>query len=319
MPFGLIMKISFLLYPTASVKVDEDSSFWIIHELLRRGHEVRTFESRDLFWSEGVLYARLTAARTDARKGFLRAVPDATPTPLASQQAVFIRKEPPFTTEYLYALQLLERLRGRVFVLNDPAGIALWNEKLSILRFPEFVPETCVTSQPSQARAFVRSLGARVVVKTLDNKAGTGIYLTGPRDKNLPTLLDQATAAGQRSVMVQRYLPHDKKGDKRILVLDGEPVGCFVRRPSAADFRANLSVGGSMHRAALDKSDERMLRAVSPALVRDGIFFAGLDVIAGRLTEINVTSPSGIPELHRLEGLRLEKNVADLIERRLRR
>ena len=172
-----------------------------------------------------------------------------------------------------------------------------------------------MTSRPSEAVRFLKALARPAVIKPLDNKAGYGIFLTHAKDKNLGSILDQATLLGRRKVMIQRYVPHEKSGDKRILLLDGEPLGCFTRVPSRSDFRANLSVGGSMRRASLSGREKKLLHAVRPVLLKYGLYFTGLDVIGGYLSEINVTSPSGIPEIRALEGRRLEKPIADFIER----
>lgn len=286
-----------------------------MHELRSRGHVVSFFESSDLFWASGGARALLTNAKTDVRKGFLPSPRPREATALEDLDVIFIRKEPPFGREYLNALQLLSRLK-KPFILNDPAGIALCNEKLSVLDFPEFAPESLVTEDPLRATKFIRHLRARAIVKPLDNKAGFGIFLTRPGDRNLPSILDQTTRRGTRKVMVQRYIPHEKTGDKRILTLDGRYLGSFTRVPSRGDFRANLSVGGSMRRAALSRREKRMLDGMGPFFERYGLYFAGLDVIGGYLSEINVTSPSGIPEIRALEGKRLEKDVADFIEKR---
>ena len=311
------MKIAFLLYPTAKVKVDEDSSFWIMNELQLRGHVVSYFESSRLCWEGGKLWAPVVTARLDVKKGFLPSSLPKKETDLATMDVIFIRKEPPFDTEYLYALHLLELVKSRVFVLNDPAGIALCNEKLFTLQFERFIPESLVTGQPDVARNFIKKLGKPVVIKPLHQKAGSGILRTDTRDKNLPSMLDIATDSGKKTVLIQRYIPQNAFGDKRILVLNGQPIGSFLRRPPKKDFRANLSVGGSMHRAGLTSSDKKMVDAMAGRLLRHGLYFVGLDVIGGFLSEINVTSPSGIPEIRQLEGKRLERDVADFIERRL--
>jgi len=309
------MKIAFLLYPTTSVKVDEDSSFWIMHELDRRGHEVSHFESKDLFWGGGHVLAVLSSSQTHPRKGFIGTKKHSMSTSLDALDAIFIRKEPPFDNEYLYALQLLSLLDKRVFVLNDPVGIAMCNEKLFILELEKFIPESFVSGRPEELRKFIRSLGSKVVVKPLNNKGGAGIFVTSARDRNLPSLLEQMTKNGSQKVMAQRHIPHDMQGDKRILLLEGDLLGCFVRRPSKADFRANLSVGGTMRRAALSARDGQILRELKPRLLKNGLHFVGIDVIGGYLSEVNVTSPSGIPEIRQLIGQRLEKKVADFIER----
>jgi len=311
------MKIAFLLYPTHSVKVDEDSSFWIIHELLGRGHKVSLFESADMVWEAGKVRARLRTAKTHPEKGFLPSPRQKGLTPLDALDALFIRKEPPFNEEYLHALQLLLSLRDKVFILNDPAAIALTNEKLSVLDLPGFAPESFVTSDQAAAVSYIKRRGGKFVVKPLNNKAGYGIFLTDKSDKRLGPILDQVSLSGKRQMMVQRYIPHQKTGDKRILLLDGKFLGCFTRVPSPNDFRANLSLGGSMQRAVMTARDKTIVRALGPRLRKLGLYFVGLDVIGGYLSEINVTSPSGIPEIRALEGKRLEKPIADFIERSL--
>lgn len=310
------MDISFLLYPTRSVKVDEDSSFWIIHELLQRGHTVSHFQSGDLFWEGGRLQAYLTAAKTDPKKGFLPSPRPRRPSPLDSLDVIFIRKEPPFDAEYLACLQLLSRLK-KPFILNDPAGMMLCNEKLSVLDFPGFAPECLVTGDALEARRFARRFRLGVVVKPLDNKAGSGVFRVRHDEKHFPARLESATEGGRRKVMLQRYLPHGASGDKRILLLGGRCIGSFLRVPPKTDFRANLSLGGSMRRSGLSRREEKLIGEMRPHLSKYGLYFVGLDVIDGFLSEVNVTSPSGIPELRALEGKRAEKDVASFIEERL--
>ncbi len=310
------MKIAFLLYPTATVRTDEDSSFWIMHELGRRGHEVCHFESRHLFAEPGPK-AFVYRSKMDPRKGFALSSLSPKPSDLFDFDAVFIRKEPPFDNSYLHALQILDLLKGRVFMMNDPRGIAMFNEKLSILHFPELVPATMVTDNPALARNFIDDLKKQVVVKPLHEKAGSGILTARIGDKNLPSILDVATSAGKNKVMVQEFIRVKGLADKRILLLNGEFLGVFARKPAPSDFRSNLSVGGSMHKASLTSEDKRIIDAIAPTLVRNGLYFAGIDVMGPYLTEINVTSPSGIPEINALCGTRLQKKVADFIESRV--
>ncbi len=311
------MKIAFLLYPTSKVRVDEDSSFWIMHELSRRGHAVHHFESRDLSWRDGSARAFLTRSNTDAQHGFLPALRSAKTEDLAAMDCIFIRKEPPFDGDYLSALQVLEGVKHRVFILNDPRGIALCNEKLFILSFARHIPDTCVTQNTTEAKNFIRSLKSHAVIKPLNDKAGAGIFRTHAKDENLPSLLETATVRGAQKVMIQRFVSAKKYGDKRLLVLNGNILGGFIRRPSAADFRANLSVGGRLERAAITAWDRLLVSDMAPKLLANGLFFVGIDVIGKKLTEINVTSPSGIPEIHALYRRRVEKEVADFIEKAL--
>lgn len=311
------MRISFLLYPTQRVKVNEDSSFWIMLELEKRGHEVFYFESGDLFWEGGSPKAFARRAKLDSKAGYLPSPVMKRPLELSYLDCVFIRKEPPFDNHYLYALQLLEIIKDRVFILNDPAGIAIGNEKLFSLSFKKYVPETLVTENPEQAGAFIRSLKQPVVLKPLNEKGGKGVLATSARDRNLPSLLHALTHSGHEKIMIQRFVSADRYGDKRIVLLNGEPLGAFLRRPPRHDFRANLSTGGTMHRAALTAWDKELVSAMAPLLLKHGLYFVGIDVIGKNLTEVNVTSPAGIPELNFFHKTRTEGKVVDFIEKRL--
>lgn len=311
------MKIAFLLYPTDKLRVDEDSSFWIMHELIRRGHQVYHFESRDLFCVNGQAQAIVKRTKVDPRLGFLHTKPIPTPVKLHDFQAIFIRKEPPFNSDYLYTLQILELLKENVFVLNDPSGIAMANEKLFICQFPGVIPETLVSEDPSRVRAFIKDVGGKAVIKPLDNKGGIGIVSVQYSDPSLPSLIDIMTQGSVKKVMVQRFLMAPKLSDKRILLLNGEVLGVFARKPSRSDFRSNLGLGGTMHRASIGRQDQKIVDALYPELLRRGLYFVGVDVMDRYLTEINVTSPSGIPELNTLYKIKAQEKVADFIEEKL--
>lgn len=310
------MKIAFLLYPTRQVKVEEDSSFWIMLELQKRGHPVFYFESKHLVGLRAAPHAYLTPAKLDMKKGYLPSPLRKELTDLTSFDCLFIRKEPPFGLDYLYSMQLLDIIKDRVFILNSPSGIMIANEKIFVLAFKDLIPESCVTDNADSARKFIRHIGRKIVVKPLDDKGGVGVFALSPDDKSLLSLLDMATVHGNRKVMIQRYLPENKRGDKRILILNGEPLGAFSRRPGRGDFRANLSAGGVMHRAALTDQDREIVESMRDELLRNGLFFVGIDVIGNYLTEVNVTSPAGIPEINRFDKAHLERKVADFIERR---
>ena len=311
------MKIAFLLYPTASVKIDEDSSFWIMLELKKRGHEVFYFESRRLEWSHSSPHAALTRARLHPKKGYLPSAFGRQAADLSEMDCIFIRKEPPFDTEYLYALDMLEAVKDKVFVLNDPQGIAMANEKLFALSFKKYAPETLVTQNIASAKSFIKSLKAKVVIKPLHQKGGVGIFASSFGDENLPSILERATNLEKERVLIQRFVSARKYGDKRIVILNGEILGAFIRRPPRHDFRANLSVGGSMHKASVNAWDEKLVEEMTPKLLSYGLFFVGIDVIGRYLTEVNVTSPAGIPEINHFNKTHLEKSVVNFIERRL--
>lgn len=311
------MRIAFLLYPTKSVKVDEDSSFWMMLELQKRGHEVSYFESRDLFWDKDSAWAFCCPARLNPSLGYLPSSPGLKPQNLRTLDALFIRKEPPFDTEYLHTLQLLECLKKDVFILNDPAGIALANEKLFILNFPKHIPQTLVTQDAKIALNFVSKL-KRVVVKPLNEKGGKNIWLADNSDKSLVKKM-RVALSGRNPVMLQQFASVHKHGDKRLVVLDGKILGAFLRVPAPGEFRANLSAGGSMHKTEVTASDRRIIKNTAPLFKKYGLHFVGLDVIGDLITEINVTSPAGIPELNLFYNSGPEKKVADFIERRAKR
>jgi glutathione synthase len=229
---------------------------------------------------------------------------------------VFQRKDPPVDVEYATATQMLALCR-RALVLNRPEGILAANEKLYTLHFHDLMPETLVAREIPRFVDFLARLGGEMIVKPLHGKGGEGIFHVRHDDRNLFSILEQVTGFGARWAMAQRYLPEIRQGDKRILLVDGEPLGALLRVPAEGETRANLHVGGKAVKAALDEADRRIVERVAPWLRRDGLFFVGLDVIGGRLTEINVTSPTGIQEMNALDGVRHEERILERVEARL--
>jgi glutathione synthase len=229
---------------------------------------------------------------------------------------VLQREDPPVDAEYVTSTQILGLCR-RALVLNRPSGILAANEKLYACGFPELMAETLVSRHIAQLVDFMVKLGGEMIVKPLGGRGGEGIFHVRHDDRNLFSILEQSTGFGTRRVMAQRYLPQVRGGDKRILLLDGEPLGALLRIPDPRETRSNLHVGGRPARASLDEADRRIVAALAPALRRDGLFFVGIDVIGGFLTEVNVTSPTGLQEIDAFDGVRLEERVLDAIEERL--
>jgi glutathione synthase len=223
------------------------------------------------------------------------------------------RKDPPVDAAYIVSTQLLALCR-RTVVLNRPEGILAANEKLYALHFADLMPETLVTREIARLVDFMAKLGGEMIVKPLTGRGGEGIFHVRHDDRNLFSILEQSTDFGKRWCMAQRYLEAIRQGDKRILLLDGEPLGAVLRVPSERDIRANFHVGGRPAPATLDEGDRRIVERVAPYLRRDGLFFVGIDVIGGLLTEINVTSPTGVQEINALDGVRLEARILDGIE-----
>jgi glutathione synthase len=231
---------------------------------------------------------------------------------------VFQRVDPPADADYVIATQILALCR-KARVLNRPEGILAANEKLYALHFRDLMPETLVTRSMRQLVDFLAKVGGEMIVKPLDGKGGEGIFHLRHGDRNLFSLLELTTQFGTRRIMAQRYLPDVRRGDKRILLLDGEPLGALLRVPAENEVRSNLHVGGKATATTLDENDLRIVERVAPSLRRDGLFFVGIDVIGGRLTEVNVTSPTGVQEVNALDDTRLEARILDGVEARARR
>jgi glutathione synthase len=228
----------------------------------------------------------------------------------------FQRKDPPVDPAYIAATQILGTC-SKTLILNRPEAILAFNEKLFALHFPDLMPKTTVTRRISELRSFMQAQGGEMIVKPLDGKGGEGIFHLVDGEKNISSILEQSTQFGTHLVMAQEYLPAIRQGDKRILLLDGEPIGAVSRVPADAEVRANLHVGGRAEKADLTPGDLEIIRRVGPVLKREGLFFVGIDVIGDRLTEINVTSPTGIQEINALDSACLEAIVIDAVEARV--
>ena len=228
--------------------------------------------------------------------------------------AVLQRTDPPVDTAYVTATQILSLCRKAV-VLNRPSGILAANEKLYALGFADLMAPTEVTRSIPRLLEFLKQLDGGMIVKPLDGRGGEGVFHVHNEDRNLFSILEQSTNFGARRIMAQRYLPEVRVGDKRILLVDGEPIGALLRVPAEHETRSNLHVGGQPALGVLDDADRRIIDALAPSLREDGLFFVGIDVIGGRLTEVNVTSPTGVQEVNALEDACLEAQVLDGVER----
>jgi glutathione synthase len=234
---------------------------------------------------------------------------------LADVECVLVRKDPPFDAEYLYATLMLERVRGRTLVMNDPRGLRDANEKLYALHFARFMPRTMVTSDRDRIHRFIAGVGA-AVVKPLDGAGGSGVMLASKGDRNTRSIVDTITREGVALAMVQEYLPAVAQGDKRVLLLDGQVLGAINRIAREDDVRSNIHAGGRVEPVQVTGEEAEIIRAMAGRLQADGLFFVGLDFIGGRLTEVNVTSPTGIQELSRHVGQDVAAKVIAWIERR---
>lgn len=308
------MRFVYVMDPMDRVLYDKDTTFAFQRAAQRRGHIGLHCEPRDVYAEEGDVWARVREVRvSDSAPHFTLGVPE--DIRLADVQCVFIRKDPPFDAPYLYLTQLLEYVRGRCLVMNDPQGLRDANEKLYALHFARHMPRTLVTSDRDRIHRFVASLGAGVV-KPLDGAGGSGVMVVSKGDRNSRSIVDYITHEGTRLAMVQEFLPAVRAGDKRVLVLDGEILGGINRVAREDDVRSNIHVGGRVEPCDVTAEERAAISEMAPRLARDGLVFVGLDFIGGKLTEVNVTSPTGIQELSRHLGSDVAERVIVWVEQR---
>jgi glutathione synthase len=232
---------------------------------------------------------------------------------LAAIDAVFIRKDPPFDAAYLYLTHELDLVAARTLVVNAPAAVRSANEKLYALRFSHLMPRTLVTSDPERILSFVTD-AREAIIKPLDGAGGTGVIALTAGDRSVRAIVDLLTGEGQRLAMVQEFLPVVREGDKRVLLLDGRPLGAIRRVPRSDDIRANIHVGGPVQATELSAAEEKLVMEIGAVLSAEGLWFVGLDLIGEKLIEVNVTSPTGIQELGRLTGTTPELKVIEWVE-----
>jgi glutathione synthase len=312
------MRLLFILDPLPSLQLDGDSTYALLLEATRRGHECWTcqVEHLSLEHEDPVAEACTTRARLAATPAEAFLVGARQPLPLDAFDAVLMRTDPPVDEVYLQATWILERARGKTLLVNDPRGLRELNEHLSILSFPEHIPPTVVTRSQARLRHFLEEQGGSIVVKPVEGYGGRGIFLVRSGDPNTSSLLETATDYGKRWTMAQRYLPEATAGDKRILLLEGEILGAILRVPPPGEARDNLHVGAKAQRTEVTEAERALVLAMAPFLAQYGVLFAGIDVIGERLTEINLTSPTGLRHLDALEGVNSAGPILDRIERR---
>lgn len=296
------MPIVFVMDPLSKVHPEKDTTFALIRSAHEAGHEAFHTELHNLSIDKGTVWAECSPVMTSSNPNQITFTGPPRPVDLADVTAVFIRKDPPFDRAYFYATLLLEPLRGKTLVLNDPRGLREANEKLYALNFAQWMPETMVTAERARIEAFTARVGGSSVIKPLDGAGGVGVMMLRQGDRNVRSIIDHLTAEGRRLVMVQQYIPAVEAGDKRILLLDGQVLGAILRVPRGDDLRSNIHVGGTVVQTDLSPKEKEMVAAIAPRLQADGLYFVGLDVIGEQLTEVNVTSPTGIRELDAFTG-----------------
>ena len=306
----------FVMDPIARINIHGDSTFVMMLEAQARGHRVLYAELSDLELLAGRPWATARTAQVRRVEGdhFTLGAPER--VCLDDLDAVFMRKDPPVDVEFLMACHVLDRAdRGRVVMVNDPRSLTYSNEKLYAQAFAELGPHTLIARKPERIREFVAE-HKDVVVKPLDGAGGAGVVRLVHGDKNTRSIIELLTRDGRAYIAAQVYIPNVVEGDRRVLLIDGVARGVINRRPSKDDLRSNMHVGGKAEPSALTPRDHEIAARVGPSLRERGLWFVGIDVIDGLLTEINVTSPTGLQELARFDGLRLEVELIDLVEKK---
>jgi glutathione synthase len=317
------MKLAFIIDPIHRLDPCHDTSVTLMEAAQILGHEIWITQANLLSVIDGKAWAslqqvelvpvELVERRWLAVNSWFKLSPSAF-TALETMDAVFMRTDPPVNDAYLYATYILDYVdQNKTLVINDPAGIRSANEKMYALQFSECIPETIVSADKQVIRQFVAAKEA-TILKPLGNKAGEGILFLQSGDRNFNSIVELSTLQGQVPVMVQNYLPQAKEGDKRIILLNGEPIGALNRLSSSSDFRNNMATGGTVAQTTITPREQEICSHLAAKLRQDGLIFVGIDVIGGYLTEVNVTSPTGIREIDRLDGTNLAHQVIKWVE-----
>jgi glutathione synthase len=309
------LAVAIQMDPIESINIDTDSTFVLALEALKRGHGLHHYGPRDLALEGGRLYARTRPLEVRRKRGDHFTLGPSKAIDLAAVDVVLMRQDPPFDMAYITATHLLEHIHPATLVVNDPAHVRNAPEKLFVTHFPELMPPTLITSDRARILEF-RKEHQDIIVKPLFGNGGAGVFHVRPDDENLNALLEVFTQMYREPIIVQRYIPEVRDGDKRIILVDGEPAGAVKRVPQAGEARANFHAGGRAEKAELSARDTEICAAIGPALRERGLVFVGIDVIGAYVTEINVTSPTGIQEINRLSGTAIEAKIWDAIERR---
>ncbi len=319
------MKLAFIIDPIHQLDPCHDTSVALMEAAQILGHEVWITQANLLAVIEGKAWAVLERVELvpvqllDGRyqkmdSWYKLSDPSGTALCLETMDAVFMRTDPPVNTPYLYATYILDYIdQNKTLTINSPRGIRAANEKMYALQFIQAIPETIVTADKQLIRQFVEAKGS-AVLKPLGNKAGEGILFLEPSDRNFNSIVELSTLQGRIPVMVQTYLSEAKDGDKRIILLNGEPIGAVNRLSARGEFRNNMAAGGTVAKTEITPREHDICVQLADTLRQDGLIFVGIDVIGGYLTEVNVTSPTGVREIDRLDGIRLGERVIQWVE-----
>jgi len=312
----MVLKIAFQMDPIAAIDIDADSSFRIAEEAQARGHALFYYTPDTLAYQEGRVTARGWPLQVRRIRGDHFTLGAEAEIDLADMDVVWLRQDPPFDMAYITTTHILDRIHPETLVVNDPFWVRNYPEKLLVLDFPDLTPPTTVARDLDIIKAFKARHGD-IILKPLYGNGGAGVFRLTPDDRNLNSLHELFASINREPLIAQKFLPDVAVGDKRIILVDGEPVGGINRVPAKGETRSNMHVGGRPEKVALTARDLEICARIGPLLREKGQVFVGIDVIGGWLTEINLTSPTGIQELERFDGVNIAEKIWTAIEGKL--
>jgi len=307
------LAVAIQMDPIESIDIDADSTFVLALEAQSRRHALFHYLPEALVFRQNRLYARARAIEVRREQGNHFTFGETQLLDLATMDVILMRQDPPFDMSYITATHLLEHVHPQTLVVNDPAEVRNAPEKLFVTHFSELMPPTLISSSRDDILAFRRDY-KDIIVKPLFGNGGAGVFHITPEDENLNSLLELFTEFYREPIIVQQYMPAVREGDKRIILIDGKPAGGVLRVPPPGEARANMHVGAKPIKTELTRRECEICDSIGPILAEKGLIFVGIDVIGGYVTEINVTSPTGIQEINRFDGVSLEAQVWDAIE-----
>ena len=310
------LKVAIQMDPIAPINIDADSTFRIAEEAQKRGHSLFYYTPDRLAYQEGRITARGWPLEVRRVKGDHFSLGEEQEVDLSTFDVVWLRQDPPFDMGYITTTHLLDRIHPKTLVVNDPFWVRNYPEKLLVLEFPDLTPPTAIARDLPTLRAF-REKHGDIILKPLYGNGGAGVFKLTSGDGNLASLYEMFTGINREPLIVQKYLPAVSQGDKRVILVDGEPVGAINRVPAQGETRSNMHVGGRPEKVGLTDRDREICARIGPLLREKGQIFVGIDVIGDYLTEINVTSPTGLQELQRFDGTNVAGLIWDAIEARL--
>ena len=310
------LQVAIQMDPLNNLHHKSDSSLMLAKEAQNRGHKIFIYEPKDLSLKDNQLFANASTLNISKKRKYFFKKGKKNTINLSSINVLLIRQDPPFNINYITATYLLEHLSSKTLSINNPKSIRDAPEKLHVTYFKNLTPTTLISQNEKKIKNFIRK-NKNLIVKPLYEKGGKGIFKISSNDKNISNKIKSILKKQKLPIVIQKYVPEVKEGDKRVMLFDGNPVGIMKRVPAKNEVRANLSRGGTAKKAILTARDKFICKKLKPWLIKEKIFFAGIDIIGNYLTEINITSPTGIVEINQLQHIQLEKKFWDLLEKKL--